>query len=58
MSVESDFSVLIIAIRKYLEDLNDSRLKPFLMDWPGMPGMLRFISPNPLPVFSYLPAVI
>jgi len=58
MKVEENFIALVIAVRQFLEDLKESRLKPFLSDGPSVKCMTPSISPNSLPVLSYLPAVV
>ena len=58
MKAENNIIALIIAIRNFLEDLNDIHLKPFLADWPSAKRMTRFVLPHGLPVLSYLPAAV
>jgi hypothetical protein len=58
MSFEVEFKAFVITIRQYLEDFNDSRLNPFLEDWPAASSKLRLVSPKHLPVLSYLPATL
>ena len=58
MKVENNIIALIIAIRNFLEGLNDIHLKPFLADWPSAKCMPRFVLPHGLPVLSYLPAAV
>ena len=58
MSFKVEFETFVITIRQYLQDFNDSCLKPFLEDWPAAPYNLRQASPNYLPVLSFLPAVV
>jgi hypothetical protein len=58
MTVKDNIIPLIIDIRNFLEDLNDSHLKPFLEDWPSAKCVMRSILPRWLPVLSHLPAVV
>ena len=52
------FIALVIAVRQFLEDLNEIHLKPFLSEWPLTKGMTFSTLSNSLPVLSYLPAVV
>jgi len=58
MSFEIEFKSFVITIHQYLKDVNDSRLKPFLQEWPAAPFKMRQPSPNQLPVLSYLSAAV
>jgi hypothetical protein len=58
MSFDVEFKAFVITIRQYFEDSNDSRLKPFLEEWPAALSQMRQISPSHLPVLSYLPAAL
>ena len=58
MTAEDNIIHLIIEIRHFFEDLNEGYLKPFLADWPLKICTTRSVSPNSLPVLSYLPAVV
>jgi hypothetical protein len=58
VTAEDNIIHLIIEIRHFFEDLNEGYLKPFLADWPLKTDTTRSVSPNSLPVLSYLPAHI
>ena len=58
MNFENEFRSFVIVIRKYLENVSDRRLNPFLKNWPAVHSKLRQAPPNHLPVLSFLPAVL
>jgi len=58
MKAENNIIALIIAIRNFLEGLNDIHLKPFLADWPSANYMTRSVLPHCLPVLSWMPAAV
>ena len=58
MTAENNIILLVLAIRHFLEGLNETHLKPFLADWPPTKCMMRSVLPHSLPVLSYLPAVV
>jgi hypothetical protein len=45
-------------IYDYLIGLDETLLSPFLDDWPSKPFTTRIMSPNILPVLSYLPQLV
>jgi len=56
--LENKIFVLVIAIRNYLESLNDTHLNSFLADWPSENCKTRSVLPHSLPVLSRMPAVV
>jgi len=48
----------IIAIRNFLEDLDDAHLNAFLADWPPANCRTRIVVPPSLPVLCWMPAAI
>jgi hypothetical protein len=58
VTVKDNIVPFIIEIHNFLEDLDDSHLKPFLADWPSTKRVTRSVLPQRLPVLSYLPAVV
>jgi hypothetical protein len=48
----------IIAIRNFLEDLDDNHLNSLLADWPPADGRTRSVAPHTLPVISWLPEAV
>jgi Dimethlysulfonioproprionate lyase len=49
---------LVDTLYDYLIDVNDIRLATFLAHWPSEPYKTRTVSPNTLPVLSYLPELV
>ncbi len=49
---------LVNLIYDYLIGMGDICLAPFLADWPTSPFTTRIVSPNRLPVLSYLPDLV
>ena len=56
--LENKIIGLVIAIRNYLEGLNDTPLNSFLADWPSANRMTRSVLPHSLPVLSQMPAAV
>ena len=48
--------MLVSAIRRFIEALNDRHLNSFLADWPLAQGQLRPVYPHSLPVLAWMPA--
>lgn len=49
---------LAATVHAFLNRLNDAQLEPFLAHWPSEPFRTRSIVPNPLPVVSFMHAVV
>ena len=56
--LENKILAFVIAIRNYLEGLNDTHLNSFLADWPSANCKTRSVLPHSLPVLSRMPAVV
>jgi len=54
--LENKIFALVVAIRDFIESLNDTHLNPFLADWPPTNCETRSVFPNSLPVLSWMPA--
>ena len=58
IEAQNKILALVIAIRNYLEGLNDTHLNSFLADWPSANCKTRPVLPHSLPVFSWMPAAV
>ena len=58
IDLENKIIAFVIAIRDYLEDLNDTHLNSFLADWPSPNCKMRSVFPNSLPILSWMPAAV
>jgi hypothetical protein len=56
VDLEKNIIAFVIAIRNFLEDLNDPHLDSFLANWPSPNCITRSVSPRGLPVLSWMPA--
>ena len=54
----NDIIAFIIAIRHFLQRLNDPHLNPFLENWPPSNCRMRSVAPRSLPVLSWMPAAV
>ena len=58
MDLENNIIAFVIAIRNFLQGLNDARLNSFLASWPSLNYEIRSIVPRSLPVLSWMPAAV
>ena len=56
--MKAGFAPLITAIRKFLEDLNNTYINSFLADWPAANCRTRSVAPQVLPVLSWMPEAV
>lgn len=56
MTTEKSIASLVAAVHDYLKRFDDSRLEPYLANWPSTNDAFRSISPRSLPVLTYLQA--
>jgi hypothetical protein len=58
MMVGNRVLALVIAIRSFLEGLDNVRLKPYLAEWPSEYDITRAILPHELPILSCLSVAV
>jgi hypothetical protein len=56
--LENKIIAFVIAMRNYLEGLNDTHLNALLADWPSANCKTRSVLPNSLPILSRMPAAV
>lgn len=56
--MENNITAFVIAIRNFLQGLNDSHLYPFLANWPSPNYRIRPVVPRSLPILSWMPAAV
>ena len=56
--MEAEFVAFISAIRQFFEDLDNTHINSFLVDWPTVKCRTRSIAPLVLPVLYWMPQVV
>jgi len=58
VDLENNIIAFVNAIRNFLKGLNDSHLNSFPANWPAPNCMARSVSPQTLPILSWMPAAV